>query len=412
MSPVQHLREFIRERLTAAAEEIFTEVEKTIIRYEEENRLMENYRKSQIKQNPNELQRQYVSNKEGALAIQQLCNQRRRSCHDQGEVLLQWTEEDQREPENSSPIKKLREAGPPWIKEEQERPASPLIKEENDEPASKWATEEYKEPDLQLIEEQNESGPTWAEEEPKSSVVELKEEIDSSLPRHEQWLPEHLPSRQDQGDLLSIQEEKQLVQKQSITLMETFTLQNLDLSEREPTTEQLSFHISPRFETKDQEGSSSIVSESQSQIDTKKKSFECDICGRSFMNKSTMKRHYRTHTGERPFPCKTCEKSFSRLHNLKTHMRTHTGERPLQCKTCGKGFSWISSLKYHIKTHTGEKPFPCKICRKSFSQICNLNNHIRTHTGERPFCCEICGKSFSRLYTLNVHIKSHTSEKV
>ncbi|XP_035989342.1 uncharacterized protein LOC105923718 isoform X3 [Fundulus heteroclitus] len=36
MSSVQHLREFIRERLTAAAEEIFSEVEKTIVRYEEE----------------------------------------------------------------------------------------------------------------------------------------------------------------------------------------------------------------------------------------------------------------------------------------------------------------------------------------------------------------------------------------
>ncbi|XP_014839301.1 PREDICTED: uncharacterized protein LOC106915877 isoform X3 [Poecilia mexicana] len=36
MSSVQHLRDFIRERLTAAAAEIFSEVEKTIICYEEE----------------------------------------------------------------------------------------------------------------------------------------------------------------------------------------------------------------------------------------------------------------------------------------------------------------------------------------------------------------------------------------
>ncbi|XP_041849461.1 heat shock cognate 71 kDa protein-like isoform X2 [Melanotaenia boesemani] len=36
MSSVQHLREFISERLTAAAEEIFTEFEKTIVQYEEE----------------------------------------------------------------------------------------------------------------------------------------------------------------------------------------------------------------------------------------------------------------------------------------------------------------------------------------------------------------------------------------
>ncbi|MEQ2221316.1 hypothetical protein ILYODFUR_014579, partial [Ilyodon furcidens] len=36
MPSAQSLREFIRERLTAAAEEIFTEVDKTIVHYEEE----------------------------------------------------------------------------------------------------------------------------------------------------------------------------------------------------------------------------------------------------------------------------------------------------------------------------------------------------------------------------------------
>ncbi|KAM9720159.1 uncharacterized protein ACNS7B_020727 [Menidia menidia] len=36
MSSVQHLREFISQRLTAAAQEIFTEFEKTIVHYEDE----------------------------------------------------------------------------------------------------------------------------------------------------------------------------------------------------------------------------------------------------------------------------------------------------------------------------------------------------------------------------------------
>ncbi|MEQ2284529.1 hypothetical protein AMECASPLE_022628 [Ameca splendens] len=48
MSSVQHLREFIRERLTAAAEEIFSEVEKTIVRYEEDVRLLGTCWKPQI----------------------------------------------------------------------------------------------------------------------------------------------------------------------------------------------------------------------------------------------------------------------------------------------------------------------------------------------------------------------------
>lgn len=36
MFTLQHLKDFITRRLTAAAEEIFSEVEKTIVRYEEE----------------------------------------------------------------------------------------------------------------------------------------------------------------------------------------------------------------------------------------------------------------------------------------------------------------------------------------------------------------------------------------
>ncbi|XP_035999498.1 uncharacterized protein LOC118564739 isoform X2 [Fundulus heteroclitus] len=52
MSSTQSLREFIRERLTAAAEEIFTEFDKTIVHYEEEldrqRRLLEICYKPQI----------------------------------------------------------------------------------------------------------------------------------------------------------------------------------------------------------------------------------------------------------------------------------------------------------------------------------------------------------------------------
>ena len=53
MSSVQHLRELMNERLTAAAEEIFRVFHKTIIEYEEEidrqRRLLDIIRKPEIK---------------------------------------------------------------------------------------------------------------------------------------------------------------------------------------------------------------------------------------------------------------------------------------------------------------------------------------------------------------------------
>ncbi|XP_027875974.1 zinc finger protein 343-like isoform X1 [Xiphophorus couchianus] len=62
MSSFQQLRDFIRQRLTAAAEEIFTQVEKTIFRYEEEIKLLEKCWKPQIKLTRIDEPKQHVTN--------------------------------------------------------------------------------------------------------------------------------------------------------------------------------------------------------------------------------------------------------------------------------------------------------------------------------------------------------------
>ncbi|XP_032420405.1 zinc finger protein 773-like isoform X4 [Xiphophorus hellerii] len=312
MSSAQHLREFIRERLTAAAQEIFTEVEKTIICYEEEldaqRRMMGINWKPEIKlhrvgselqRQSSDLQQPSVSNEEEASPIQQVCSLASRSSQDQKEEEHQWTEEVQMEPETK------------WIKEEEEEPEPALLKHEQI---------EY----------------------PLTNVK--KEELDSSVFQHEQQPPEHLLTGQDQKNLSSNQEGEQLVQKQFAALIETSTLQEDDMNEDETKAEQLSLHISPVVESKDQEGSSSSVSESQSGTSTKKRSFKCDICGRCYTRQWYLKNHYKTHTDESLFLCETCGKSFSQLSDLKVHNKFHTGQRPFSCDSCGKGFSQNSTI--------------------------------------------------------------------
>lgn len=55
----------------------------------------------------------------------------------------------------------------------------------------------------------------------------------------------------------------------------------------------------------------------------KKMMHHCQICNRGFLNKSNIKVHLRTHTGEKPFGCEHCAKAFRQKAHLLKHMSIH-----------------------------------------------------------------------------------------
>ncbi|XP_066480468.1 sal-like protein 4 [Tiliqua scincoides] len=84
---------------------------------------------------------------------------------------------------------------------------------------------------------------------------------------------------------------------------------------------------------------------------------ECLICHRVLSCQSSLKMHYRTHTGERPFKCKLCGRAFSTKGNLKTHYGVHRANTPLKmqhsCPICQKKFTNAVVLQQHIRMHMG-----------------------------------------------------------
>ncbi|XP_055010859.1 zinc finger protein 408-like [Boleophthalmus pectinirostris] len=155
------------------------------------------------------------------------------------------------------------------------------------------------------------------------------------------------------------------------------------------------------------------------------KPFTCDKCHKKYSSKESYRAHQLLHQGERPFPCPLCPKAYGLRRDLKDHLVLHSGLTPHLCPHCGRGFTRRPSLRAHQLNHCPKRPTPprtkfqvqCSVCTKFLSNPGSLKNHMRVHTGERPHTCQHCGKSFSqRGYVsgtkLRRHLRSaHSTEK-
>ncbi|XP_029913128.1 zinc finger protein 184-like [Myripristis murdjan] len=142
-----------------------------------------------------------------------------------------------------------------------------------------------------------------------------------------------------------------------------------------------------------------------------KKKHCCDVCGKTFTKMCLLREHTKIHTGLRQFTCQECGKAFIRKRDLTVHARTHSGEKPYSCDVCGKAFSQRPNLVTHIRKHTGEKPYHCDLCGKNFRTSGHLTIHLKFHSGERPYCCDICGKNFRQSGEVKRHRRIHTGER-
>jgi len=135
--------------------------------------------------------------------------------------------------------------------------------------------------------------------------------------------------------------------------------------------------------------------ESKSKSATSEKSFQCDICQRTFLRRCSLISHLASHSKNRPYQCTFCQRSFAHHTNLVNHMRIHRSEKPYQCDHCHKSFALASIMERHRKTHE------CDICHK---MTFNIKKHkLRYHPNKKPYQCGICKRRFENNLDLAAH---------
>ncbi|XP_012256689.2 zinc finger protein Xfin-like [Athalia rosae] len=194
-----------------------------------------------------------------------------------------------------------------------------------------------------------------------------------------------------------------------------------------------------------------------------KKMWNCSLCLKSFLGRSTLYKHQMSVHGKdafrraallakkksvsKPlpslessrFPCTVCTKDFPTALSLKLHMSSlHKDSKPKSCNICGKTFSSNVGIRNHMQTHS-TSTYSCNLCQRLFRTRQAVYMHVRRqHPDEylimedeksqlcseiisKPeipipktnvqtcFRCEYCDKSFDTNKGLRVHVKKSHS---
>jgi len=138
--------------------------------------------------------------------------------------------------------------------------------------------------------------------------------------------------------------------------------------------------------------------------DKEKVTICCEICGKQFDSKKSLRYHKDVHK-EEVLPCPHCDKVFHRKLNYGLHIsQMHSGQTFI-CETCSATFTSRRNLKLHIAAHHEERKLQCHLCPKAFTQANKLKQHMtNVHIKDTPFKCKYgCGRAYNDKSNLRQH---------
>lgn len=160
-------------------------------------------------------------------------------------------------------------------------------------------------------------------------------------------------------------------------------------------------------------------------IEPAEKTFECEICSKSFPSESKLSRHCTMFHVAKLFKCTGCGSSFSHEKSLKKHMKMRKCRKVSQnanaslpqgtnppTENVTKLLDGVRSRALQrIQPHFNKKyKYVCSYCPRAFGNSWQLRVHIRLHTGEKPYACDDCGQRFIRKDYLSRHYSKCTEK--
>lgn len=103
------------------------------------------------------------------------------------------------------------------------------------------------------------------------------------------------------------------------------------------------------------------------ELENNKRAFQCDICSKTFKDRSKLKSHREIHTTERNVICKVIFKYVNLKYDFTLNF----------LQECGKSFKTMNCLRNHKRMHLPVRTyFGCDRCDKKYTQKIQLKKHI------------------------------------